>query len=106
MSITTAPRTLPAGTWQVDPVHSTLRFAVRHMVVSTFRGRFEAFDARLVVEADGSADLTGTVEAGSISVKDPALADHLVSPDFFDAERHPQLVFRSTVVRRDGDRVE
>jgi len=106
MSITTDTTALPTGTWQVDPVHSTVGFAVRHMVVSTFRGRFEAYDARLVVGEDGSAELTGTVDAASISVKDPALAAHLVSPDFFHAERHPELRFRSTAMRRDGDRLE
>src|SRR4051794_41916783 len=105
---TTPPVTtaLPSGTWHVASVPSPVGFAVRHMLVSTFRGRFEAYDARLVVGDDGSAELVGTVEAASISVKDPALATHLVSPEFFDAEQYPQLVFHSSAVRRDGDRLE
>jgi polyisoprenoid-binding protein YceI len=106
MTTITVTTDLPSGTWHVDPVHSTVGFAVRHMLVSTFRGRFEAYDARLVVGDDGSAELVGTVEAASISVKDPALATHLVSPEFFDAEQYPQLVFHSSAVRRDGDRLE
>jgi polyisoprenoid-binding protein YceI len=103
---TTAPQTnatgLPIGTWTLDPTHSSASFAVKHMVVATFRGRFESFDATLTVTEDG-AELVGTVDAGSIVVKDENLKGHLGSPDFFDIEQHPQLVFRSTDIRRDGD---
>jgi polyisoprenoid-binding protein YceI len=88
------------GTYVLDPVHSSASFAVKHMVVSTFRGRFENFDATLV---DGK--LTGTVDVGSIVVKDENLAAHLQSPEFFDAERHPELRFESSDIRRDGDEV-
>ena len=86
------------GTWVLDPVHSSASFAVKHMVVSTFRGRFEKFDATLT---DGK--LVGTVDVGSIVVKDENLAAHLQSPEFFDAERHPELRFESTDIRRTGD---
>ena len=88
------------GTYVLDPIHSSASFAVKHMVVSTFRGRFEKFDATLV---DGK--LTGTVDVGSIVVKDENLAAHLQSPEFFDAERHPELRFESTDIHRDGDEV-
>ena len=81
------------GTYVLDPVHSSASFAVKHMVVSTFRGRFEKFDATLT---DGK--LVGTVDVGSIVVKDENLAAHLQSPEFFDAERHPQLRFESSDV--------
>ena len=86
------------GTWVLDPIHSSASFAVKHMVVSTFRGRFEKFDATLT---DGK--LVGTVDVGSIVVKDENLAAHLQSPEFFDAERHPELRFESTDIRRTGD---
>ena len=82
------------GTYVLDPVHSSASFAVKHMVVSTFRGRFENFDATLT---DGK--LVGTVDVGSIVVKDENLAAHLQSPEFFDAERHPELRFESTDIR-------
>ena len=59
--ITAAPTTIPAGTYRLDPVHSSAGFAVKHMVVATFRGRFENFDATLTVDEDGSASLTGAV---------------------------------------------
>jgi len=86
------------GTYVLDPVHSSASFAVKHMVVSTFRGRFEKFDATLT---DGR--LVGTVDVGSIVVKDANLAAHLQSPEFFDAERHPELRFESSEIRPTGE---
>jgi len=87
MSVATA---VPAGTWTVDKVHSTIGFEVEHMV-STFRGRFEDYDAQLV---DGT--LIGTVAVPSVKVYDENLEAHLRSPDFFDAQLHPELRFESS----------
>jgi polyisoprenoid-binding protein YceI len=95
---------LPVGTWKLDPTHSTASFAVKHMAVATFRGRFEKFDATLTVD-ENSAELVGTVQAGSIVVKDENLQGHLGSPDFFDVEQYPEIGFRSTSIRREGDEV-
>jgi polyisoprenoid-binding protein YceI len=94
---------LPVGTWKLDPTHSSASFAVKHMVVATFRGRFENIDATLTVGEDGAGRLEGTVDAGSIVVKDENLQAHLGSPDFFDTERHPQLRFSSESIRRNGE---
>ncbi len=94
---------LPVGTWKLDPTHSSASFAVKHMVVATFRGRFEQIDATLTVGEGGEARLDGTVDAGSIVVKDENLQAHLGSPDFFDTERYPQLRFSSDAIRRDGE---
>jgi polyisoprenoid-binding protein YceI len=95
---------LPVGAWKLDPTHSSASFAVKHMGVSTFRGRFEQFaDATLTVAEDGVAELLGTVRADSIVVKDENLQAHLSSPDFFDTERYPELSFRSRSLRRDGE---
>jgi polyisoprenoid-binding protein YceI len=102
MPITTAPIT---GTWRVDRAHSTVGFAVRHMVVSTFRGRFEDFDATLAVE-DGTPQVRGRAGVASLVLKDPDQAAHLLSADFFDAGRHPDITFTSTSVRVHGGRVE
>ena len=94
---------VPAATrWAIDKVHSNVGFAVKHMVVSTFRGRFEDYDATLTANEDGTLRLEGTVKAGSIAVKDENLAAHLKSPEFFDTERHPEITFSSTLVRTEG----
>jgi polyisoprenoid-binding protein YceI len=94
---------LPAGTWQLDPVHSHVGFAVKYMV-GTFRGSFSPVAATLSV-ADGEASLTGEAKAENVKVQEPSLVSHLLAPDFFDAERTPDLRFRSTDVRVDGDRI-
>jgi polyisoprenoid-binding protein YceI len=94
---------LPAGTWTLDPIHSSAGFAVKHMVVATFRGRFEDFAATLEVGEDGEAKLVGTVDPSSIVVKDENLAGNLQSPDFFDTERYPELRFESSSIRVEGD---
>jgi polyisoprenoid-binding protein YceI len=94
---------LPVGTWTLDPTHSSAGFAVRHMGVATFRGRFERFDSKLTVVEDGAADFIGTVRADSIIVKDENLRAHLLSPEFFDTERYPELSFRSRSLRQDGE---
>jgi polyisoprenoid-binding protein YceI len=104
MSITT-DTTIISGDWELDVAHSTIGFAVKHMVVSTFRGRFERYEAK-VEQVDGRPRLVGTVDAGSIQVKNPDLAAHLLAPDFFDVERYPQLRFVSTRIALEGDRVE
>jgi polyisoprenoid-binding protein YceI len=96
---------LPVGTWKLDPTHSSAGFAVKHMGVSTFRGRFEDFHAHLQVSEDGAAELVGTVRADSIVVKDENLQAHLGSPDFFDTERYPELQFVARSLRRDGEQL-
>jgi polyisoprenoid-binding protein YceI len=84
---------LPSGTYRLDPVHSSASFAVKHMVVATFRGRFEDFDATLTVDEAGNRRLSGVVQVGSLEVKDDNLKAHLGSPDFFDIERYPEIRF-------------
>lgn len=101
-AVDTATR-LPVGTWKSDPTHSSASFAVKHMAVATFRGRFEDLGATLTVDEDGAAELTGAVSAGSIVVKDENLQAHLGAPDFFDIERYPELRFVSTSIRRNGE---
>ena len=91
--------------WTTDPVHSTASFAVRHMVVSTFRGGFEDVRGTLDLTTD-EPKLAGHVAVQSVQVKDENLRGHLQSPEFFDAERHPEISFVSTAITRgDGDAV-
>ena len=100
MSIAEQTTQIPIGTWTLDPVHSSIGFAVRYSGVGTFRGTFEEFDAKLV---DGR--LEGVAKVASVKVDDENLAGHLQSPDFFDAEQYPELRFVSSTIERDGERV-
>jgi polyisoprenoid-binding protein YceI len=100
--VTTSSTGLPIGTWKLDPTHSSASFAVKHMVVATFRGRFEKFNATFTVD-ETSAQLAGTVDASSVVVTDENLQAHLGAPDFFDVERYPELAFHSDSIRREGD---
>ena len=102
--MTTATLTAaPARTWQLDPVHSSIRFAVPYLV-GTFKGEFRDVDARLSVDGQ-RASLEGTAQVSSVDVKDENLAAHLQSPDFFDGERHPELRFVAEDVELDRESV-
>jgi polyisoprenoid-binding protein YceI len=94
---------IPTGTWRSDPIHSEVGFAIRH-VVGTFRGGFGDFDVRLTSDRE-EARISGAVRVDSVRVDDEQLHGHLLSPDFFDAERHPEILFESSAVRPDGDGV-
>ena len=100
MSATEQQTSLPTGTWQHDPVHSSIGFAVKHNTVMTFNGQFGEWEATL---ADGK--LQGSANVTSVRVEDENLAGHLQTPDFFDAEQFPQLRFESSSIEHDGERV-
>ncbi len=100
-TLTHTQEAIPTGTWQIDQVHSQVGFALDYMV-GTFRGTFSPFEASLEVDGDGNTKLTGSARADSVHVLDENLNAHLLSPDFFDAERAPLLSFSSTAVRRAG----
>jgi polyisoprenoid-binding protein YceI len=102
MSATITPERIPTASYSVDPAHSNVGFAVRHMGIATVRGAFQRFEGTL--DATGSSPvLAGNVEVASISTGDPQRDAHLAAPDFFDAERHPQITFHSTAVEPAGD---
>jgi polyisoprenoid-binding protein YceI len=94
MSTQTIEQEIQAGTYKVDPVHSTINFAIVHNGVSTFRSGFRSYEARL--EGGEQLRLEGAVEVESVDIDEEMLKGHLLSPEFFDAERHPRLKFAST----------
>ena len=103
-SLLTQPTTLPTGTWKVDATHSQVGVAVDYMV-GTFRGTFSPFAATLTVTDDGAATLEGAAPVSGVRVQDENLAGHLQSPDFFDAERAPEIRFRSSHIERAGEEI-
>jgi polyisoprenoid-binding protein YceI len=98
MSVTEL-QVVPSGTWTADKVHSDIAFAVKYLA-GTFTGSFTEFDAQV---NDGV--LRGSAKVASVQVKEPNLAAHLQAPDFFDAERHPEIKFESKKIDREGDRL-
>jgi polyisoprenoid-binding protein YceI len=104
MSTTTDTRkALPVGSWSLDPIHSTIGFEVDYLAGS-FRGQFREVAGKLNAEGDTPV-LTGSAKVASVDVKDENLAGHLQSPDFFDAERFPELSFESSEIDRAGDQL-
>lgn len=91
---TISKQRVPAGTWVVDPVHSSVTFAVTHNGVTTFRSGFDRYEARL--SGGEQPRLEGTVEVESIEIDEEMLKGHLLSPEFFDTQRFPQLRFTSS----------
>ena len=91
---------IPTGTWQADTVHSRVAFEVPY-AVANFTGEVTDFEASLV---DGK--LSGSAKIESIKVKEENLEAHLLSPEFFDAEKHPVVSFSGNLKRLDGDKVE
>src|SRR5262249_41029210 len=102
MSTVTTPKNVavPTGTFTVDPVHSSLGFEVRYMGIAFFKGAVKDFGASL---ADGR--LAGTARIESLETKDENLHAHLLSPEFFDSERHPDVTFTGELAGA-GDGVE
>jgi polyisoprenoid-binding protein YceI len=93
-----------AGTWTIDPVHSHVGFAVRHMMVSKVRGHFTAFEGTIVTGEDPlDSSVTATIDLASIDTSNPQRDGHIRSADFFEVEKYPTMTYRSTGVRRDGD---
>lgn len=107
MSVSTSSvsTSLPsAGTWAIDPSHSTVQFVVRHMMVAKVRGRFASFDGTVTIGEEPSvSSVTASIDAASIDTGDSKRDEHLRSADFLDVEQYPTLAFASRAVRDNGD---
>lgn len=99
-TITTTESDVLERNWEFSPVHSSAGFSVKYLV-ATFSGAFDESVARLE-----NGKLSGEVDVRTIRVKDENLAAHLMAPDFFDADQHPQISFESNRIEIDGDQVE
>ncbi|MDP9376560.1 MAG: YceI family protein [Actinomycetota bacterium] len=99
---TTTPGKI-AGTYTVDPIHSSVGFAVRYMGVSTFRSNFSDVQARLSAES-GELQLEGAAKVDSIGITSPEqFRAHVLGEDFFDAGKYPEIAFKSTRVELNDD---
>src|ERR1044071_5800418 len=98
-AIAIAPET---ATWKLDPTHSSVEFAVKHLMIATVKGTFSGVDATLATDESARVPaLNVTIDAKSISTHNEQRDNHLRSPDFFDVEKYPAISF---VARRiDGD---
>jgi polyisoprenoid-binding protein YceI len=92
---------IPAGTWSIDPVWSSLGFEVKKLGLATVKGRALGFEG--TVRGGGEPSIEGKVSVSSITTFDETRDAHVQSPDFFDAERYPELRFESTEVIAEGD---
>ncbi len=99
-----AGSTFAQTTWTVDKAHSKIGFSVPHMAVSEVEGNFKDFEATLVTNsADfNGAEVTFTAKTASIDTDNEKRDGHLKSPDFFDAEKHPDLSFKGNLVKDGG----
>lgn len=93
-----------AGEWTIDPGHSEVGFAVRHMMVSKVRGRFRGFEGQVVTTEDPTdVSVVATIDLSSIETGNPDRDNHLRSSDFFAVERNPTMRYEGQGMRRVKD---
>ena len=94
-----------SGTYEIDPMHSTVGFAVKHAMVSTTRGHFAGFTGGATIDSANPETSTAWLEidATTVSTGNEQRDGHLRSPDFWDAENNPKITFRSTSAKLDGE---
>ncbi len=93
-------------TYQMDPVHSSAHFSIRHMMITNVRGEFTKVAGKILWDAENPANssIEASIDVNSINTREPQRDGHLKSPDFFDAEKYPMIEFHSTKVEsKDGE---
>lgn len=90
------------GTWTIDPAHTNVNFGIRHMGISTVRGRFDDVAGTIVADAENpeKSSVQVTIKTASINTGITARDNHLRTADFFDAEKYPEITFKSTRVEK------
>jgi len=99
----TATSQLTTGTWAIDPVHSSINFSVRHLMVSKVRGKFGNFSGAIAIAEDGTPSVNAEIAVDSVNTGNDQRDAHIKSPDFFDVETYPTARFASTTVQPEGD---
>jgi polyisoprenoid-binding protein YceI len=93
---------IPQGTWNIDPAHSSVEFTVKHMGIATVRGQATKFEG--AIESTGEqVGLKGSVDVASITTHDEQRDQHLGAPDFFDVQRFPQIEVEAQSVELNDD---
>jgi polyisoprenoid-binding protein YceI len=98
----TATTQLTAGTWAIDPVHSSINFWVRHLMVSKVRGKFDTFSGAITIAEDGTPSVQAQIAVDSVNTGNDQRDTHVKSPDFFDVEKYPVATFTSGSVEAHG----
>jgi polyisoprenoid-binding protein YceI len=100
MSTTTAAKAPSVTSWSIDPAHTHVEFAVRHMMITTVKGRFGIVQGTVRIDEDhhSRSEVEITIDADSIDTREAQRDAHLKSADFFDVEKYPKLTFKSTRV--------
>ena len=99
--------TIPAGTWNIDPTHSTVGFVARHLVISKVRGSFRSFSGAIIIsdqQLDSSVSVS--IDMGSVDTADESRDGHIKGEDFFDVAKFPTMTFTSTKVTQEGEDFE
>ena len=103
-ALMTSTLSVNAGEYEIDKSHSRLGFAVKHMVISTVRGEFNDYDGVIFFDEDDitQSSVAGTIKVASINTANERRDEHLRSGDFFDAENHSEITFKSKRVVKNG----
>ena len=98
------PAPTRAATWELDPAHSTIGFAIRHMMISTVRGQFRTFTGKATGDpkTPDKAAIEASIDAASIDTANEKRDGHLKSPDFFDVAKFPTITFKSKTITAAG----
>lgn len=108
MSTAVAPEVNATTTWNIDPVHSTAQFKVKHMMISNVKGEFTAVTGKLDINGEDitKSHVEASIDVATINTRDAQRDAHLKSADFFDVDKFPALSFKSTRIARKDDELE